>query len=174
MPKEFDAVARRTDTRPLVPEDLRPSILRLVTGKGNPPDDTAASALTRGLERSGLRLHPFDVPRLKAFVGKNAETLGFLGDEVARQEDAGESAWAGSQTLDASNWMLATPARKAAYIAELRASDTAKARELVEAQLPLEKADVRLRLVHALATGLGPDDRPFLESLAGDRASTVK
>lgn len=174
MPKEFDTAARRTDTRPLVPKDLRSSILRLVTGKGNPPDDTAASALARALDRSGLRLHPFDVPRLKAFVGKNAETLGLPGDEAARQEDDGENAWAGWETLDASNWMLATPARKAAYIAELRASDAATARELVAAQLPLEKADVRLRLVDALATGLGPDDRPFLESLAGDRAPTVK
>src|SRR5690606_31471129 len=37
-----------------------------------------------------------------------------------------------------------------------------------------EGADVRLRLVDALATGLGTADQPFLESLAGDRAPSVK
>lgn len=173
-PAQFDAAPRTIDPRPLVAEELRPSILRLVTGKGNPPDDTAAAALAQAIGRSGLRLHPFDIPRLKAFVSKHADTLGVRPDQVTGQDTAGDIAWASWETLDTSNWTLATPARKAAFIAEMRASDTAGARELVTAQLPLEKADVRLRLIDALATGLSPDDRPLLESLAGDRAPTVK
>ena len=174
MPLQFDEAAQAPDSRPLVPETLRPLILRLVTGKGNPPDDVAAAALAQAIARSGFRLHPFDIPRLAAFVGKNAETLGNRSDGGATAGSAGGSAWESWETLDAANWMLATPARKAAFIAELRAREPAAARDLVAAQLPLEKADVRLRLIDALATGLGIDDLPLLESLAGDRAPTVK
>lgn len=173
-PQQFDEPAPPTDPRPIVPADLRPAILRLVTGKGNPPDDTAASALALAIDRNGFRLHPFDLPRLKAFVSKHADMLGIRANPVAGQDRAGENAWASWEVLDASSWTLATPARKAAYIAELRASDPGHARELVAAQLPLEKADVRLRLIDALATSLSLDDRPLLESLASDRAPTVK
>ena len=174
IPGQFDEVAPTADPRPLVPADLRPAILRLVTGKGNPPDDTAASAMALAINRGGFRLHPFDVPRLKAFVSKHAEALGVRPDQVAGQDTTGDNAWASWEVLDTSSWTLATPARKAAYIAELRASDPAGAREMVAAQLPLEKADVRLRLIDALATGLSLDDRPLLESLAVERAPTVK
>lgn len=173
-PQQFDEAAPTTDPRAVVPADLRQAILRLVTGKGNPPDDTAAAALALAIARRGFRLHPFDIPRLKAFVSKNADVLGIHPDEVAGQVAAGDNAWASWEVLDPSSWMLATPARKAAYIAEMRASDPAGARALVAAQLPLEKADVRLRLIDALATGLGPDDQPLLESLTADRAPTVK
>lgn len=172
-PTVFDEVAAAPDMRPIVPEAVRPMILRLVTGKGNPPDDAAAFALAQGLERHGLRLHPFDVPRLAPFVRKHAEILGIAPGEGEGPASAA-TAWALWETLDETNWMLATPARKANFIADLRLADPAKARALVEAQLPLEKAEVRLRLIDALGAGLGSDDRPLLESLAADRAPTVK
>lgn len=171
-PDTFAESAAVRDGRPIVPEDLRPLIVKLVTGKGNPPDDPAAFALAQGLDRCGYRLHPFDVPRLQAFVRRHADLLG-----IALAEAEGEASamdWANWETLDETNWMLATPARKANFIADLRLSNAAEARTLVEAQLPLEKAEVRLRLIDALAAGLNDDDRPLLESLTGDRAPTVK
>jgi hypothetical protein len=167
----FEASTAARDERPVVPEDLRPLILKLVTGKGNPPDDPAALALAQSLDRHGYRLHPFDVPRMAPFARKHAELLGLALDEAARTPG---DHWASWETLDESNWMLATPARKANFIAELRLTDAGKARTLVEAQLPLEKAEVRLRLIDALGAGLSSADRPLLESLAGDRAPTVK
>lgn len=172
-PTVFDEVAAATDVRPIVPEAVRPMILRLVTGKGNPPDDAAAFALAQGLERHGLRLHPFDVPRLAPFVRKHAEMLGIATGE-GEGEAGAATAWALWETLDETNWMLATPARKAGFIADMRLADPAGGRALVEAQLPLEKAEVRLRLIDALGSGLTSADRPFLESLAADRAPTVK
>ncbi len=173
-PERFEEAAAAGDERPIVPGDVRPSILRLVTGKGNPPDDPAAVALAQGLGRHGFRLHPFDIPRLAGFVRKHAEMLGIALADTEGEPTAAASAWALWETLDENNWMLATPARKASFIADLRLSDPAKARALVAAQLPLEKAEVRLRLIDALGAGLSSEDRPLLESFAADRAPTVK
>jgi hypothetical protein len=171
-PDVFDESAAIRDERPIVPEDLRPLIVKLVTGKGNPPDDAAAQAVAQSLDRHGYRLHPFDIPRLALFARKHGDLLGIALTKAG--EETAEGGWAVWETLDATNWMLATPARKANFIADLRLTDAAKARALVEAQLPFEKADVRLRLIDALGAGLSSDDRPLLESLAGDRAPTVK
>ena len=173
-PTAFDDGAIATDGRPIVAEDVRPMILTLVSGKGNAPDDAAAFALAQGMERRGVRLHPFDVPRLGAFVRKHAELLGVILADGEGEAGAAASGWNLWETLDETNWMLATPARKANFIADLRLTDPAKARALVEAQLPLEKAEVRLRLIDALGAGLSSEDRPLLESLAADRAPTVK
>lgn len=173
-PRVFDDGATAADERPIVAEDLRPMILSLVSGKGALPDDAAAVALAQGLERRGVRLHPFDVPRLAGFVRKHAEMLGIVPAEGQVDASAAAAGWAMWESLDETNWMLATLARKASFIADLRLSDAARARALVEAQLPLEKAEVRLRLIDALGAGLSIDDRPLLESLAADRAPTVK
>lgn len=170
-PDAFEESIAARDERPIIPDDVRPLLLKLVTGKGNPPDDPAALALAQSVDRHGYRLHPFDVPRMAPFARKHGELLGLALDEAARTPS---DHWASWETLDETNWMLATPARKARFIAELRLSDAAKARMLVEAQLPLEKAEVRLRLIDALGAGLSSADRPLLESLAGDRAPTVK
>lgn len=173
-PTVFDDAAAAPDGRPILSAAVRPMILSLVSGKGNPPDDPAAFALAQGLERRRVRLHPFDVPRLAGFVRKHAEMLGVAPAEGEGEAGAAASGWAMWESLDETNWMLATPARKANFIADLRVTDPAGARVLVEAQLPLEKAEVRLRLIDALGAGLSSEDRPLLESLAADRAPTVK
>jgi hypothetical protein len=175
-PSDYDEVATPDDPRPVVPAPARALMLRLVSGKGNPPDDSAAFALAVALERLRLRPHPFDVPRMEAFVRKHAERLGPAAAEAfARAQRPGDHGyWLDAAELDRTNWALATPARKASFIAGLRASDPDGARELVEQQLPLEKAEIRLRLVDALATSLASADRAFLESLLADRAPTVK
>lgn len=170
-PDVFEEPAAARDERAIVPADVRPVIAALVTGKGSPPDDPAALALAQSLDRHGYRLHPFDVPRMAPFVRKHADLLGIA---LADADRAPGDHWASWETLDEGNWMLAAPARKAEFIADLRLTDADKARALVTAQLPLEKAEVRLRLIDALGAGLSDADRPLLESLAGDRAPTVK
>lgn len=176
VPAAFDAVAAPADPRALVPPATRAPMLRLVAGKGASAEDPAALALACALDRLRLRPHPFDVPRLEAFVRRHAERLGPAAlAAIAPVERSGDSgAWFESAELEPGNWMLASPARKAAFIAGLRAADPHGARALVATQLPVEKAEVRLRLVDALATGLGEGDRALLESLLGDRAPTVK
>lgn len=175
-PDSFDETAPVPDTRTMVPDAARPLMLRLVTGKGNPSDDPAAFALAVALDRLRLRPHPFDLPRLEAFVRKYSERLGQAAQAfVAGRAGSGEEqSWFEEEELDSENWTLATPTRKAAFIARLRASDAPGARILVEGQLPLEKADVRVRLVEALASGLEEADRDLLERLTGDRAPNVK
>jgi hypothetical protein len=175
-PERFEETdsAAASDDRPIVRDEVRQLILRLVSGKGNPPDDPAAFALAQGLGRHGLRLHPFDVPRLAGFVRKHAELLGIMSTDAEGEATAAASGWALWEALDETNWMLATPARKANFIADMRLSNADKARALVEAQLPLEKAEVRLRLIDAMGAGLSSADRPLLDSLAADRAPTVR
>ncbi|WP_298468795.1 DUF5691 domain-containing protein [uncultured Erythrobacter sp.] len=172
-PASFDEAKPNQSAEKIVSEAARPLILRLVTGKGNPADDVAASAVARAIAAKGLRLHPFDMAKLAPFAAKHAETLGLDADQ-SEQAGAADCYWTGTHTLDADNWSQATPAIKSRFIAELRANDPAGARALVEEQLPLEKAPVRVRLINALATGLGSDDREFLETLTKDRAPTVK
>ncbi|MHA7821026.1 MAG: DUF5691 domain-containing protein [Erythrobacter sp.] len=167
-PASFDDPPKRLDAAAIVPEAARPLILRLVTGKNSPADDVAAAALAWTIHHEGLKLHPFDMVRLLTFTSKNAETLGI--ESGADKADY----WNSAPVLDASNWAHATSAMKAQFIAGLRAEDPVAARELVEAQLPLEKAPVRVRLIDALATGLSGEDLPMLETLAKDRAPTVK
>ncbi|MEM7690520.1 MAG: DUF5691 domain-containing protein [Pseudomonadota bacterium] len=172
-PLSFDEVVHRPDPRPVVPAAVRPLLLRLVTGKGNSVDDLAALAVANRVASKGWRLHPFDLARLSAFVAKHAEVLGI----VSPADDAGAAPsdyWNVESGVDESNWALATPAIKANFIAELRRSDPAKARALVETQLSLERAPARVRLVDAMASGLSGDDRAFLESLSKDRAPSVK
>src|SRR5262249_47902418 len=78
------------------------------------------------------------------------------------------------ETIDETNWMHGRPAQRAAFIRGVRATDATRARALVESVFVSEQAPVRLVLVKALADNLSPADQPFLESLAKDRAPTVR
>lgn len=167
-PASFDEQGQRIDPASIVPESSRALILRLVSGKNSPADDIAAAALAHTIGGLRLKLHPFDRTKLSSFAAKHADALGI--DSSASEADY----WSSAQILDTSNWAQASTAMKAQFIADLRAEDPAAARELVEAQLPLEKAPVRVRLIDALATGLSEADLPLLETLAKDRAPTVK
>jgi hypothetical protein len=56
----------------------------------------------------------------------------------------------------------------------MRCREPDRARELVEASFATDAAPVRARLLDALARGLSQADAPFLESLARDRAPSVR
>lgn len=177
-PARFDVPAPVADPRRIVSPRARRLLRRLVTGKGAPVDDAAARAAAQAMARLRLRPHPFDLPRLGGFVRKFGEVLGPAALAWGQRGEAGAATGGAgyfeADELGPDSWTLATPARKAGYIAVQRATDPAGARALVEAQLPVERADVRVRLIEALAIGLGPDDRRLLESLEGDRAPRVK
>ena len=65
------------------------------------------------------------------------------------------------------------PTPRATEAAALRVADPAAGRELAVAEWPHASADVRVRLLRALAHGLGVDDVPFLESVLSDRSAAV-
>ncbi|KPF72279.1 hypothetical protein IP88_10190 [alpha proteobacterium AAP81b] len=87
---------------------------------------------------------------------------------------AGGPARSASGELSEATWDDFGPAARDLALGLLRRRDPAAARALIAAKLPTADADGRLRLVIALATGLGADDRPLLESLGNDRAPRVK
>jgi hypothetical protein len=65
------------------------------------------------------------------------------------------------------------PSPRAAEIATLRGADPAAARALVGSEWVGASTDDRVRMLDALALGLGVDDGPFLESVLSDRSAAV-
>jgi len=169
-----DAVA---DPRGIVPDALRRPLVRLLTAKrqGVAPD-AFATVVARTLNDRRLRLHPFDLPRLDAFVKTHAEKLGAeamaFSDRLA--EPAERRGYFDADALDDETWRQATPAVRQGYIRRRRRQDPAAGRALVEAVWASEGADIRARLLSALREGLGPDDAAFLQGLAKDRAPRVR
>src|SRR5262249_32965805 len=79
-----------------------------------------------------------------------------------------------ADAIDATNWTSARPAARADFIATLRRREPDRARELVEASFKTDAAPVRARPLWAPRCGLSAADVPFLESLAKDRAPSIR
>ena len=167
----FVAIA---DPRAIVPDAARPLMRRLVGGKDASANDIAGLALADACHRRRLRPHPFDLPRLSAFVKQHGELLGATASAwMARGEEIPAS-YFDPDAIDETNWTSARPAARATFIAALRAREPERARALVESSFAADAAPVRARLLAALSHGLCAADAPFLESLAKDRAPSVR
>ncbi len=177
MPAQFHVEDEVAETRAILPDAVRRPLLRLLTAKAQGMVPTGfALAVARTLAQRRLRLHPFDLPKLDAFVRAHAD---YLGAEAAAYADkdaepAQRRGWFDADALDDSNWAQATPAVRQAYIARRRREDAGAARALVEAVWAAENADIRVRLLGALREGLGGDDVVFLRGLDKDRAPRVR
>ncbi len=159
------------DRRAILPDRLRRPLLRLLNGK--PATDHPAAALAQAFNRLRLRPHPFDLPKLESFVRAHAEELGITAQFWA-QESATRSSYFDDEILDPTNWATALPAARVAFLKQQRVADPAAALTLLETAWPQESADLRLRLLEALQTGLNPADAPFLDQAANDRAPRVR
>jgi hypothetical protein len=176
-PPQADAPRTIEDRRAAVPDSARSLMRRLVAGRDGSASDVAALALADTCDRRALRPHPFDMPRIDAFIRAHAERLGSSAAawvECGRNPEGRPRHYFDAEAIDATNWTSAGPAARAAFIATMRAEDPDGARTLVEASFASEPAPLRVRLVDALAHRLSPADAPFLEGLAGDRAPTVR
>ncbi|GAA2910572.1 DUF5691 domain-containing protein [Streptosporangium fragile] len=71
-------------------------------------------------------------------------------------------------------WQLGTPGDRRAYLAALRASDPAGARELLAATWEKEAPDDREAFLKVLADGLSLADEPFLEAALDDRRVEIR
>jgi hypothetical protein len=161
----------------IVPEAARALIRRLVDSKHGSATDVAAVALADACNRGRLRPHPFDLPRMGAFAKAHGDCLGaYASAWAAHGERAQERPgnYFDADTIDETNWTSARPAARAGFIAALRAREPDRARALVEASFAADPAPVRARLIDALAPGLSAADAAFLESLAKDRAPSVR
>ncbi|OCC04544.1 hypothetical protein BA190_12590 [Labrys sp. WJW] len=167
------------DSRALPPPAARPLMVSLLSGKNGSADDGLAYAIADTLDRRRMKIHPFDLPRLEGFARLHAERLGtsalaWVNRNAVPEEGDEENPYFFVERIDASNWQQGWPSQKAGFIREQRRVDAARARDLVAAALASERAPVRATLVKALAVGLSTADAPFLESLATDRAPSVR
>jgi hypothetical protein len=174
MPPAFAVEAWPHDERRMVPEALRRPILRLL-GSNKCTDDTEI-ALAWALDNRRLRPHPFDLPRMDAFVRKYGQHLGITAQHWAQREHPAErrSGYFDAEEIDEQNWTEAPVARRVRFLEELRERVPARGRTLLESVWAAENAQARFRLLAAIQTGLNPDDRVFLEGLLKDRAIKVK
>lgn len=168
--------ARAPDARTIVSDAARRLLLGFLAGKDG-ATDLAAAAVADALDRARLRLHPFDLSRLDGFVVRHADRLGAQAQAFADARTPREGAGANgleAGAIDDDSWREARRADRLAYFAKRRLQDPAAARALLARDFAAFPADVRAPLLQALRSGLGPDDRPFLESAANDRAAGVR
>src|SRR5262245_9452587 len=179
--KPLSDAARRLheDPRPILPHPARRALSRLVRSVEKGHAASIVQIAVRRIGAAGCRVHPFDLPDLARLISPDADSLGLAeraylamsgGDNDADNNQYATSLFYDRITVD--NWTTFPKAQRRAFVAGLRREDRAAGRSLVEGVWKTEPASAAL--LEAFATGLGPDDRPFLESLAGDRADSVK
>jgi hypothetical protein len=165
------------DPRPILPEAARRALLRLANGVEKSLADAVLSAAARRVAASGCRLHPFDLPRLIAHIKADARCLG-LAERAYLMLTVGCEAVAAPRVLDNEvtrhNWTGFQKIHRIAFLRNERRKHAAAARALLQDVFKTEPANMRGDLLGALDVGLGVDDLPFLESLANDRADSVR
>ncbi|MCZ8261960.1 MAG: DUF5691 domain-containing protein [Beijerinckiaceae bacterium] len=172
LPDRFDPPRESRDDRPLVSDAAR-GLLQAI----KPTTGTTELAIADLMEKRRLRLHPFDLPALASFVKAYAEQLGESAIAFASSEGEKEpqtNDFFDASIIDETNWIAASPARKSGFIRTLRTQDPARARDIVQAGFAGQHAPARVKVLQAFVVGLARDDIPFLESLAGDRAPSVR
>lgn len=155
-----------TSAKPLMDEPARGLLLRLVVEKSKAGDPCAQAAAV-AVARSGLRLHPLDIPKMARFVEANFDRLGDAasGAEVSAAPDL----------RDPAAWTAAKPPERVEFIRRLRIEDPAAGRALLERHLPKERGeDHRVRLLRSLTPRLGPDDIDFLLDWTDDASDRVR
>jgi len=174
-PPSFNTEPEIYDDRPILPDPMRRPLIRLLQDKKTSAD--LHLALAWAFARSKARPHPFDLPRIDAFVRVHAEHLGLTAQHwAAKGDDAVASAqnYFAADALDDSTWSKAPLAQRTRFLADRRRQDPATARALAEGVWSQENSDARVRLLMAFETGLNIGDQAFLESLAKDRAPRVR
>jgi hypothetical protein len=155
---------------PPLPDTLRPLARRILEGLRETRWRRDLLAL---LAARGWVLHPGDwMPA--ANDEDSPDVYAPWRDWAAGAAATDTARHAPEDSLTAETWDDYWPAARGVALSQLRRRDPAAATALFAARFGGENADARLRLLGLLATGLSDADRPFLESLAGDRAPKVK
>ncbi|MBP6010718.1 MAG: hypothetical protein KBA31_00695 [Alphaproteobacteria bacterium] len=164
------------DKRPTVPEPARRPLLRLAASLPKEGWSFLGDAIFDHLDQRGVRLHPFDLPRLEALLQACPTRLGHAERTwLTLRRPAPETPPADTPANSEADWALLPKAQKAAVIRQMRQEDADAARGWVERHIATAPADVRAVLIEALEVGLGSSDAPLLERLAKeDRATSVK
>jgi uncharacterized protein DUF5691 len=165
---------------PAPPETLprcSPGAARLLAAFLDDPDllDEWLALAARKRVRADEALLPDLLDRGRAQPDRRAALAAVLGERgrwLAAQRP--EWRWAVGPP-DERDWPTADRAERLALLRQLRATDPARGRALVESTFAEDDADDRAAFVAALADGLADPDEPFLEELAlADRRKEVR
>ncbi len=172
VPNEFAVEHWPRDERRIIPDRLRPAILRLLDRS---TDDTAR-ALAFALDKRKLRPHPFDLPKLDGFARRYADRLGATTQYWVQRETSAHQfrSYFEADELTADNWTESSLRPRALFLKELRKKDSQAAQKLLEKSWSVENPDSRVQLLSTLQLGLSAQDKPFLESIQKDRAPRVR
>ncbi|MBV8651949.1 MAG: hypothetical protein JO255_10820, partial [Alphaproteobacteria bacterium] len=165
------------DPRPILPGRARVLLLRLASGLEKGIADAALSIAIRRIVQAGFRPHPFDLPRLLPHIKADPRCLGLAERAFLALLDDPEGADAPSVAhaeITPETWTLFPRGHRVAFLRDERRKHPAKAREMLAVVFKSEPAAMRGDLLAALDVGIGSDDLPLLESLATDRAESVR
>jgi hypothetical protein len=109
-------------------------------------------------------------PAVTAAIGIRGRWLAAQRGEWGRAADPSDA----PATDDPRAWETGSRAQRAGYLAALRDSEPAIARELLITSWPRESAEERAHLLGVLSRGLSPDDEKLLEAALDDRAASVR
>ncbi len=172
--------ARRlhADPRPVLPAKARRHLQRLLFKADIETARVMVGAVLKRLNPLGLRLHPFDLPRLAAPL-KSCSVLPGVAEraylaltQTASEDEPQEHLFHEVMTVE--NWRSFGKAARVRFLAELRAKDAAAGLALFQESFAQDPAALRSELVMALSTGLSAADLAFLEGLEKDRAESVR
>jgi len=134
----------------------------------------------RALAARGLLVPPEMLPMLFDLAARSrdlrpavAAVMGKRGVALARLRPEWEFMLGSARGLDASSWDGDRQVR-AAYLRELRATDPAKARDLVRECWKGEPAAARRDFLATFEIGLAPEDEEFLETCLDDRSKEAR
>ncbi len=172
VPNEFAVEHWPRDERRILPDRLRPAILRLLDRS---TDDTAR-ALAFAIDKQKLRPHPFDLPKLDGFVRRYVDRLGATTQHWVQREAAVRQtrSYFEADELTPDNWTESSLRPRVHFLKALRRQDPETAQKLLEKSWSGENPDSRVQLLSTLQLGLSPQDKPFLESIQKDRAPRVR
>jgi hypothetical protein len=166
------------DPRPILTASARRHLQRLLYKADVEAARAIVGAVLKRLNPAGLRLHPFDLPRLSAPL----KTCGVLPGVAERayialtqtpsEDEPQENLF--HETIDATNWRSFGKAARVRFLTDLRARDAAAGLALLQESFAQDPAAVRSELVLALNAGLSAADQAFLEGLEKDRAESVR
>jgi hypothetical protein len=166
------------DPRPVLPGKARRHLQRLFFKADIETSRVIAGAVLKRLNPLGLRLHPFDLPRLAAplkscgVLPGVAERAYLALTQTASEDDPQEHLL--DEVITAESWRSFGKAARLRFLAELRAKDAAAGLALLQESFAQDPAALRSELVLALSAGLSAADQAFLEGLEKDRAESVR
>lgn len=152
---------------PALPEGLRPPF-RVALRQAS--DARGRMRVARLAAARGFVAHPFDwMP-----TASDLEAPPVYAPWLDWQAQGGGKIERVLDELKAESWDDFYPAARRIALADIRRSDPAKARALLEAKAGGEAAEARLALIALLRVNPSAADVPYLQSLSGDRSGKVK